>query len=107
MRRRRSSVSRRFVLVCLLTLGSVNAIDAQTGNVPETIELIVPTGARTVGMGLLGVASSFGTEALFWNPALIARAHKELSLNNVSGTVLPEADLALAGIYSLPRAFSV
>jgi hypothetical protein len=62
------------VLVVVLAATSL----AQSGSVQEgALELVLPTGARAVGMGQAAVASAKGLEATFWNPALIAHASRE------------------------------
>ena len=53
-------------------------------------------------MGQAAAASAIGAEALWWNPALIARGPRELALNVVSGVPLPEADISLAFVYPIP-----
>ena len=44
-------------------------------------ELLFPTGARSSGMGQAVAASAAGSEALWWNPALIARAQREVGVH--------------------------
>jgi hypothetical protein len=58
-------------------------------------------------MGQAGVASAIGAEALLWNPALIARARREVSLNTVSGVELPQSDLGVAFVYPIRGALTV
>jgi hypothetical protein len=79
MRRPHSSV-RAFLAAWLLVVGGLRAADAQsvTG---ESLEFLLPTGARSSGMGQAVVASAIGSEALWWNPALIARAPREAALH--------------------------
>ena len=49
----------------------------QSGSSGEgALELLLPTGARAVGMGQAGVAAATGAAAVWWNPALMARADK-------------------------------
>ena len=53
----------------------------QSGSAGEgALELLMPTGARAIGMGQAAVASTTGTDAIWWNPALVARpGERELS----------------------------
>jgi hypothetical protein len=61
-------------------VGGLHAADAQSAT-GENLELLLPTGARSSGMGQAAVASAIGSEALWWNPALIARAPRETALH--------------------------
>lgn len=91
-----------------MLLGAGRAARAQTGTrVEGALEFVLPTGARAVGMGQAAAASATGTEALWWNPALIARGPRELGLGLVSGFAIPEADINLAFVYPIPHVMSV
>jgi hypothetical protein len=93
-------------VVALLTLGRGAA--AQSGNPAEGgPEFILPVGARSLGLGQAVVASAVGTEAIWWNPALIARSKKEALLSSVSGTPPAESDLSAAFLYGIPQVMSV
>ncbi len=74
MRRRRSNgLALGAVLVGMLASGSVPA-GAQTGVATEgAVFLLLPVGARAVGMGHAVVAEGGGSEAIWWNPAGLAR----------------------------------
>lgn len=64
---------------------------AQSGQ--EGIFLLLPMGARAVGMGEAVVAQRGGSDMLWWNPAAIARTN---SLNN-RGNIPPSANPAGIG----------
>jgi len=52
----------------LLTSGSVTAGGRKLGTAGAP-ELMIPMGARSVGMAGANIANVYGTEALYWNPA--------------------------------------
>jgi hypothetical protein len=66
---------------------------AQGGVSPEgALFLLVPVGARAVGIGQADVASDIGGEAIWANPAGLARlTHKEVSINH-SQTIIATGD---------------
>ena len=80
MRRRHFSV-RAFLTIWLLALGAARAALAQSTTGEGAFELLFPTGARSSGMGLAAAASATGSEALWSNPALIARGPREVALH--------------------------
>jgi hypothetical protein len=59
-----------------------------------------------MGMGQAVAASASGTEALWWNPALIARSQREAAFGTVSGSLL-QSDMSLALVYPIPRVLSL
>jgi hypothetical protein len=76
MRRRRS---KRGVAGCLAVVASLAGADAraQTDLTTEGAAfLLIPVGARALGLGQAVVADQPGTEAIWWNPAGVARADK-------------------------------
>ena len=107
MRRRRSNVLLRRVIGCCLLLGIDRAAHAQTGIRPEgAFDFVRPTGARVLGMGQAGVATAFGAEALWWNPALIAHGPREADMGLVTGVITTDADVNLAFVYPIPHVIS-
>jgi len=108
MRRRRSRLPRRIALAALSVLGASRGARAQSGIANEgALDFILPTGARVLGMGQAAAASASGSEALWWNPAGIARTPREVSLGFVSNVLLPKSDLSLAFVYPIPGVMSV
>ena len=94
MRRRRSSRGVAGALAVLL--GAAPAARAQTG-AEGAIFLLLPVGARTVGMGQAVVADRPGTEAVWWNPAALARIDKREVAIHHSESVIGTGDaIALA-----------
>jgi hypothetical protein len=83
--RRRAAHGLWFVLAVLLVVLPAHPARAQTG----ALFLLVPFGARAVGMGeAVSADTALGTEGIWWNPAATARAtSKEVALNH-SQTVL-------------------
>lgn len=78
MRRRPTSRWRRFAfggLAAALGIGVLAApLRAQGGIAQEgALELVLPVGARAVGLGQAVVADFLGSESLWWNPAALAR----------------------------------
>lgn len=51
--------------------------EAQSGSTDGALFLLLPVGARAVGMGQAMVAEHPGTEAVWWNPSAIARQDKK------------------------------
>ena len=87
---------RLLVASCLALLGARPA-SAQTGTIPEgALDFIRSIGARSVGMGQAVVAGAEGTEAVWANPALVARSPREGSLDfrNKASAAEAEADVS-------------
>src|SRR5215210_1298950 len=80
MRRRRSrSVASRALVASLAALlcGAARPSRAQGAPAEEgALFLLVPVGARAVGMGQAVTAAEDGSEAVWWNPAGLARLEK-------------------------------
>ncbi|HLE55941.1 MAG TPA: PorV/PorQ family protein [Rhodothermia bacterium] len=72
--RRRRVVSRLIVALSF----QAAAAHAQSGSSTDgALFLLLPVGARAVGMGQAMVADQPGTEAVWWNPSAIARQDKK------------------------------
>ena len=70
-------------LLALLASPAVDALHAGAGNRRGTggaTELLIPVGARDIGMGGSTISTTHGIEALFWNPAGVARMNGSVSL---------------------------
>ncbi|HKG95445.1 MAG TPA: PorV/PorQ family protein [Gemmatimonadaceae bacterium] len=79
MRRRRSNASglRAAVAAAAVLCGAVQSAAAQGSLAEEgALFLLVPVGARAVGMGQAVTAEEDGSEAVWWNPAGLARLEK-------------------------------
>src|SRR5215208_1660606 len=78
MRRRRSSLVASMALAAVVTaFGAPPRAGAQGGLAEDgALFLLLPVGARAVGMGQAVVADQPGGEAVWWNPAALARAEK-------------------------------
>ncbi len=93
------------VVVCVMIGGAPCSMPGQavigTQGAPE---LLLPIGARTLGMGQAATAAATGSDALWWNPALIARGPREAALQ-LTQTLATQsgADAGFAFIYSVPR----
>lgn len=86
MRPHRSRASHALVVawVGLVLLGSARVARGQTGVAAEgagALQFVLPTGARSLGMGQAAVASAVGSDGIWWNPAVIARGPRELALH--------------------------
>lgn len=80
MRRRLSRLRRwSFVWLCIALTGA--RLEAQTGVVSEAAQFLLPIGARSLGSGEAVVAGGVGSDAIMWNPALIARGPREFAFN--------------------------
>jgi hypothetical protein len=99
----------RPLLVSLLVAGLHRFALAQSGNGAQGgLDFLLPIGARTVGMGQAGTAIAIGSDALWWNPALIARGPREASMQ-ITQTLATQtgADAGVALIYAVPRVGAV
>jgi hypothetical protein len=97
-------VRRAALLVALLTSAGTASL-AQTGTRQEGApELVLQIGARTMAMGQAAVAASEGTEGVWANPALIARARREVSFDvrNQANPAEPNSNVALVGVIPGP-----
>jgi len=106
MRRRRS---RARATVALLALVATTASAQPSGLTTEGAPfLLLPVGARAVGMGQAVVADQFGTEALWWNPAGVARSERgEVAVHHYE-TIIGTGDVvsilipsSLLGVFSV------
>lgn len=103
MRRRPSKTSSTigFVIGGLLLLGAGRAMRAQETNRPEgAADFLIPIGARSIGMGQAVAAAAVGSDALWWNPALIARGPREAALL-LSKPPLIDTDASGAVVYPI------
>lgn len=96
MRRRRSSLVTAATLL-LGWLGTVSTLAAQLATEGATF-LLIPIGAKSVSLGQAVVAEQGGSEAVWWNPAGLARAEKkELAIHHYQ-TIIGTGD-ALSFVY--------
>jgi hypothetical protein len=100
-------VLRRLITAALLVAGASRGLSAQSGTSVEAPDLVLPTGARAMGMGQAAVATTTGTEALWWNPAALARARREVSFGFVSNVPIPAGDVSASLVIPVPRAFTI
>ena len=66
----------RFLVIVFTFLLPLDAVYAGGGNRTGTggaAQLLIPVGPRGIAMGESNVATSYGVESLFWNPAGVAR----------------------------------
>ena len=103
MRPRRYSVLRRLITAGFFATGVARGVRAQSQISTEAPDLLLPAGARIMGMGQAGVAIATGSEALFWNPAGVARGPRELSFGFVSNVPIPVSDLSVGFVVPVPR----
>lgn len=106
MRRRHSSALRTLAGVAILIATRRN-VSAQTGitiGLEGGQELLLPTGARGLGMAQAIVAGGIGAEAILRNPALIAHGPREVAFNIAQqGNGITVADLTTAIVWPVPR----
>jgi hypothetical protein len=110
MRRRHSSALRTLVGVAIVVATHRTAV-AQTG-IPQGLEggleLLLPTGARGLGSAQAIVAGGFGAEAIFRNPALIARGPREVAFNfaqQAGGLIVADGTASI--VWPVPRVGAV
>jgi hypothetical protein len=75
--------TRNVLTVLVLVLAAAGSAFAGAGNRAGTngaSELLIPVGTRDIGMGGATIATTSGVEALFWNPAAVAKMHGSASL---------------------------
>jgi hypothetical protein len=73
--------------------------DAQSGTAVEgALELLLPTGARALGMGQATAGNVVAAEAMWWNPAFIARAPRQGAIHYAQTIATADSggDFALA-----------
>jgi hypothetical protein len=89
MRRRASSLARLGAAVCLAAATRADAAHAQTGIATEGAPfLLLPIGARALALGQAVVADQPGTEAVWWNPAGLARAERrEVAIHHYQSVI--------------------
>jgi hypothetical protein len=106
MRRRPFRAVRGLIVGCCLSLSAVRWANAQSNpdKVEGGAELLLPTGARSLGMGQTVAATAVGSEALWWNPALVARGPRELALHlTKNSSLIAETDAIGAFIFPVRR----
>src|SRR5918911_3310075 len=90
MRRHRSSLVVGVALGAVLAGLAAPPPAAAQGGLAEdgALFLLLPVGARAVGMGQAVVADQPGSEAVWWNPAALARAEKrEIAIHHSQSLV--------------------
>jgi hypothetical protein len=74
---RRFRFSRIAAFAFAVVLCSADRLLAQSGSAGEgALDLLLPTGSRAIGMGQAAVATAWGADGVWWNPALISRTAK-------------------------------
>jgi hypothetical protein len=65
----------RILLLCVAILSLLTTAEAQNKRIGTSAapELLIPVGARDLAMGGSSIANSYGTEAIYWNPAGLGR----------------------------------
>lgn len=99
MRLSRSRASLAALLVAVL---AAPAAWGQATTTDGALFLLLPVGARAVGMGQAMVAERPGTEAVWWNPAGIARQDKKEIAIHHSQTIAAIGD-AITFLYPRPN----
>ena len=101
---RRGVRSLRGIALAVALCAAPAAMRAQGGVSPDgALFLLVPVGAHAVGIGQADVASDIGAEAIWANPAGLARLTKqEISINH-SQTIIATGD-ALNFVYPAGKA---
>jgi hypothetical protein len=93
MRRRRSNWVVALAGAIALNLGTGSVARAQSGLAQEgALFLLLPVGARSVGMGQAVVADRGGTESVWWNPAGIGASTKREAAIHHSQSVAGTGD---------------
>src|SRR5436305_1859443 len=101
MRRRLSSAA---LAAALLSAASGEiAIAQSTSGTDAGVFLLLPTGARAVGMGEAFVAAQSGSESVWWNPAGLASQTKHEAAIFYAHTVAGSTDVLAFAIPSKHR----
>lgn len=86
---------------------SARSLGAQTGTESGGgVDLLLPTGARSIGMGQAVAAAATGADALWWNPALIVGAGRQVGMN-IGKLLAISTDAGASVIIPFRRAFTV
>jgi hypothetical protein len=97
MRRRRCSVAAGLALAASVVAAAPGG--AQTGAAEDgALFLLLPVGARSVGVGQAVVAGNQGSEAVWWNAAALARAEKPEAAIHHSQSIIGTGD-AISLVY--------
>ena len=94
MRRRRSregvatALAVASLVLCVATPGEAQKDRPQEG----ALFVLLPVGARSVAVGQAVVAEQLGSEAVWWNPAALARSEKREAAIHHSQTLLATGD---------------
>ena len=67
------SLKLSFIIIFFIAAGNLFASGGNRNGTAGATELLIPVGARGIALGGSTIANSTGIEALFWNPANIAR----------------------------------
>ena len=90
MRRRRFRIA---ALAAALAVAAPHPVLAQSGIDTEgALFLLLPVGARAVGLGQAMAAENGGTEAVWWNPSAIARSRKREAAIHHSQDIIATGD---------------
>ncbi len=90
--RRARRHGRAAAVAAVVALGAPGLAGAQRPATEGALFLLLPIGARAVGEGQAVVADEPGSEAVWWNPAAIARGDKrELAIHH-SQTIIAKGD---------------
>ena len=90
MRRRRFRIA---ALVAAIAIAAPHPVAAQSGIDTEgALFLLLPVGARAVGMGQAMAAENGGTEAVWWNPSALARSRKREAAIHHSQDIIATGD---------------
>jgi hypothetical protein len=87
-------------------LGLCRSAGAQSdpSRVEGALDFLLPTGARSLGMGQAVAAAAVGSDALWWNPALIARGPREVALHMTrNSSILAETDAGGAIVFPVRK----
>ena len=76
-------------------------VHAQAGPPEGAPEFLLPLGARAIGMGQAAVATAVGSDAVWWNPALIARGPREVAFG-ITSKASPLIDADALGAVIIP-----
>jgi hypothetical protein len=80
---------------------------AQTGTESGGgVDLLLPTGARAIGMGQAVAAAATGADALWWNPALIVGASRQVGMS-IGKLLAISTDAGASVIIPFRRAFTI
>lgn len=87
-------------LFCVAMVLAFNTAEAQNRRIgtASASELLIPVGGRDLAMGGSSLASSYGVEAIYWNPAGIGRLKRDAETMFSQMTYIADIDVSYGAV---------